>query len=126
MPMPEHLRPLVTKLLEASDDGRVLWQEGKAEDRFRVTLQSSTILLRSAYSRDAQEWFFEIEILNSQGKIAESWTEYEGGADYKMFERLYASARRKARDVDRALDEIKKQLESGGQIGSAPEGDIPF
>lgn len=103
--------------------GAMSWEETSSEDMFQATLSKYVIRIKSSPSREVQDDVdYEINILNSDGARIESFTDSEltqilkkSGATsetngYLLMKELFKNAKRSALGVDKALDDILKEL----------------
>lgn len=128
MPIPEDYRDLVFKLLKASEEKRVFWAEPTTgTNAFRVTLTNFTIKLYRGHEDNTEQEWVGVEISDGAGNRVDWFSIYKSDPDFNVVSDLYVLALRRARNVDQAVQEIAKELDSQGQIGYKVEDEtIPF
>jgi hypothetical protein len=106
-----------------TSEGAMTWEETGSEDAFQATLSKYIIRIKSSPSEQVpDEWDFEITILNSDGARLESFNDTDltqllkksgDGNDpngYVLMREIFKNAKRNALGVDKALDDILKEL----------------
>lgn len=119
MPIPSQYSDIVSRILKATKEGRVRWNESATNPDFFVIFKNFTLVLWQGVEPSNEE-FVSVGIRNKKGELADSFSVDEHEGDYRIVVELYALARRNARRIDEAVAEIAKELESEEQIG----GDI--
>jgi len=113
---------IVNKLINATDDGKVNWEETEIEDVFQVSYPSYSIrLFKTPSETDPGDIDYVISILNENGKILESATDVALKDllpdSYLKMKALHESAKGYALGIEQTLDKI---------ISDLPGEDIPF
>lgn len=121
---------LLSDLLEASREGRVMWKESPRSSTFSVSLNVNSITIaQKIYTGQYEDHVdYLLAISDSSGKTLDSVLYEHDNPNYSNASELFSLALRKARRIDETLDEISKQIAEGGEIGNSGfnEDDIPF
>jgi hypothetical protein len=115
-------RKLVELLFKRTTDGMLEWSEALPKDTFQVSMSDKSIRIRATESlthEDAND--YEISLLNSEGKVVDTFTDNELAAEqsepsakgrtYRLFRELYDMARRTALGSEKILNEILSELD---------------
>ncbi len=112
---------LVNKLIELTNVGAIQWKPSLADTMFQISLRDNT--LRISLQKRANEPDVEIQLLNGDGDLVESFSDVDLQADsdgfatggwYSAMFDIYKAARRKALGADKVLDEIMADLDGIG------------
>jgi hypothetical protein len=119
---------LITKLVQATDDGRLTWGKSEVKDQFAARYAGKwTLKIDKNFSPDPDTDepypLYWLALYNAGGeeilKIQSS--------DEQQLDRLFELARRRALKVDEALSDLLKEIETdGGQKSDLTDEDIPF
>ena len=100
---------LASRLLAATQQGKVQWSETADEDMFRSTFKEAAVRIARIFDdqNPREDAYYKIFLLNKSGRIAdESPAEGDGGD----LERLFDEARRSARDSTSVIESILAEL----------------
>ena len=116
---------VIMKLLEATRDGKVEWEQTEKEGVFQTSYPDFSIRIYTQPTREAtveNALDYALEIYNSKGTIIESATDMDllnqMESPFKLMAELYDSARGYALGLEQALDSIIETL--------SKKDDIPF
>ena len=113
---------IITKLMDATGKGTVVWEKTSSNDEFQVKLGANAVTI-SYY--DPSDWVANLvigsnelskkescslSIINSEGVIIDNETIEKGERGYERLKTLYDEARRKYFKVDETLDDILNTL----------------
>ncbi|WP_202843108.1 hypothetical protein [Luteimonas saliphila] len=112
----KRLEKLVLLLAEKTDAGELPWEESEVSNAFHVSFTHGTARIEVRDSRQfAGDQEFILKIINSSGaeveRISDESSDVEGA--YALMKKTYEGARRKAMQVDIAIDSMIDDLESG-------------
>jgi len=119
----EKPRKLMEVLHRRTLNGEIDWQES-FPDVYQVSFKDNSVQLGAQFHED-EEATYTISLLNSEGTVADRFTDEDLDVDqfgtagkqwYKRVGELYSMARRRARGADKVLDDILKEIDD----------DIPF
>jgi len=109
----QKLVALLQRLLEQTAEGEISWEETAARDFYQVAFPSYTVQIGER-EEESGTLDFVLRIFNKDNQLME-----EAGAGdlrseldnaYNQMRQLYTAARRKAMEVDEALDNILSSL----------------
>ncbi|ULO25242.1 hypothetical protein [Methylocystis sp. SB2] len=112
---------LVNKLVELTNAGELEWKQSVKNDVFQLSLRDNTIMIKLNHD-DFDIPDVEIDLINGDGQLVESFTDSNLRADnespeemrdkwYSLMSDLYESARRIALGADKVLNEILSDLD---------------
>ena len=112
---------LITKLLQATDDGRIMWEKGDVPDRFTAGYAAKwTLTIDKSADPESPYPHYWLSLSNARGEeILKVYSSDEEGLD-----RLFELARRRALKVDEALTDLFKEIEP--HKNDQKDEDIPF
>jgi hypothetical protein len=122
----EKQKRLVEILFRRSREGKVEWQTAIVDNAFQVAFRDNTVEIRQLGREIEDEYDYRFTLRNSEGEVAERFTDIELYADvdgearkqgYMMASDLFEMARRKATGADKIIDSILEDLD---------DDDIPF
>jgi hypothetical protein len=109
---------MVEKLANATEGGALKWKASVIPDQFQVSFRNNTVRIGAD---DGIGGNIQIQILNSNGDIVESFTDEDfrtdsentEGSTYwsKLMSNLYKHAQRKALGADKVIDDIISDLD---------------
>lgn len=107
---------LVQLLADKTDRDELAWDESEKNGVFQLPFSNSTVRISARESRNHRgDTEYVIVILNAQGseveEVSDETLPLEGS--FVIMKDLYEKARRKAMGVDRAIDSILDDLDSG-------------
>ncbi len=95
-------------LWEKTKRGEIRWETAPQNDVFQTSLSNYAILIGRNDSND-----LSLQLYNQQGNLIEELPEYDAGnSGFPHLDELYHHARRIALGVEKALDDILKELGS--------------
>ena len=102
---------ILTRLLERTDEDKVIWQTTVEDNEFLVVLGKLSVTIRQYEFQGMQN---VLRILNEEGTEIEmlGTSTNEGAPWYAELSDLYRKARRIALGVDSQLEDLLKVLES--------------
>ena len=113
--MANKVQSLVEKLIERTDQGKVGWEITEESIIYQATFPSYSVRIaeRTFPTRDDNE--FVLTVYDDQGQtidvVTESSLESSGFRNaHERLEELHRAARRQARGVDRAIEELLAEL----------------
>lgn len=109
----EKLVKLIILLDKNTSSGDVQWEESTKSNAFETSFPNYTVMIRQ--DRDIMdEESYRILIIDNQGDVVEEATyqDFQGMLDgsYGIMKRIYEIARRQAKGVEQALDDILSNL----------------
>jgi hypothetical protein len=113
---------IVDLLAKKTEDNEIEWKESPISDIYQVSFANYSLTISEVYNSRQDVTDYVVSILNSEGNMVDSFSDVDldkssGGTRYLSILRdLYQNARRQALGVDKALDEILKELDD----------DLPF
>lgn len=119
--MPDMTDPeLITKLLEATQRGKLNWEKTAIPDNFSVSYGGRwTLTVDKTFNDNTDRVEYYVAIANAEG---EEVLRISGRQDNALPE-LFEQARRHALKIDQALSDLMKELADGPEIS---DEDIPF
>nr|CDQ33966.1 hypothetical protein BN993_03417 [Virgibacillus halodenitrificans] len=107
---------LIQKLFDKTSRGEVAWKETESKLDYQVSFSSYSVRIGERESNIQNNVDYVIFIINEEGDIVEAVNDVvlndNGYGDaYAVMGRLFSSARRKARGVDKALDDLLGELD---------------
>lgn len=132
--LPPNYRPLFDSLYTKTMRGEVNWKPTAKEDNFAVYFKGLTLTMSTGRRmfRDEIELYIDFTLRNPEGMKIDSFQvgdESDPDEVWKQATDLHDAARRKALNIDEAIDDIVSELQSGGPVGEdiEPEDDdLPF
>ena len=112
----KRMEKLVSLLANKTRAGELAWEEAEVPYAFLVSFTHGTARIEVRDSRTFQgNQEFILKVLNSNGVEVERVSDetLEINEAYSMMRSIYEGARRKAMNVDVALDSMIEDLESG-------------
>jgi hypothetical protein len=106
----EKLLRLLKAVADSTDKGKVKWEATPSENVFRTWIGDGVIQLSCRSFRDQNdqpEKTYSVRVLDASDEIVEEWD----SSDYFM-EKLYASARRQAKNADDVMERMLDRLKS--------------
>ena len=97
---------LLRNLLEATEEGKLAWEETPNENTYRVFLDRAIVHISADSDEPFALVYYTASLKNPDGKELESLTvsRNEESDDWQLFADLYEAARRRAINVDGLLD----------------------
>jgi hypothetical protein len=130
MDLTKEYQEIVEQLLTASRDKRVNWKEAAREQEFFVSLSQFTVALYEYTDTEDGSAGVAIKLVGQNGETIDRVFVDESEDGYGKLSELCALARRKARKVDEALNQLRAELSKvEGVVGADPEAKsdgIPF
>ena len=115
----ERLLKLIQRLSDLTAKGRVAWKEAERGEAFLASFSGHSVSIsvrKSRLSSDQSEYF--IRILDQWGDTVEEVgdEDFQTEQVFTMLKQLFEKARRIARGVDVALDEILRELDEADDL----------
>lgn len=122
MPIPADFEPVILALLKATQEGRVHWLETASPDAFSVSFKNKTVQLSiKRYERSSPDYV--IALYSETGKfMVDCRGDPNNDPAYEPLKDLYNLALRKARQIDKTINDLLTEIQEGKTIGE----DIPF
>jgi|tagenome__1003787_1003787.scaffolds.fasta_scaffold17605291_2 hypothetical protein len=107
------------QLLHSTENGKVDWEDTADEGAFMASLRHGVVHVerRFIFDQDEERSFpvYKAYLYDLKGRLAEELTASEMSDD-SLLQRLFAEARRSARETDNLLDQVSADLQTrGGQ-----------
>lgn len=102
---------LLESLIDATNRGRIRWEETASEDEFRTLINPEIVRIGRHLNREEFENYFLLTLVNSGGKIIEQQA-FSNGPDFEAAETLFEMARRDALRVDDFIDRMISAVKS--------------
>lgn len=99
------LKELLEALYQQTKQGNISWQETSSSNTFAVVLKGYAVTIESSMSLTGT-----LTLRDEQGREIERSSVTFNNSEWQRFEELYKVARRQARRIDEAVDEVLKQL----------------
>jgi hypothetical protein len=115
MPIPEDYRDICEMLLDATRRNRVKWIEKGGS--IAVQFAGLNLEIWSGNDELSERAFVAVGLKDSKSNLIDNWYVEEGDDGFAELHELWSSARRRARDVPKKLEALRKLLRSGGEIG---------
>jgi len=136
MSIPNKYFGVLEKLKRKSERGEVNWKETGKENTYIVSFDKFSIGVSKSYDQLYRS-FVRFYISDKSGRILEDYDidkdnmeSIEGTAvgAYDRISEIFDLARGKALRVDKAINEINRELDKSGPIGTREEeeNDLPF
>lgn len=115
--IPEQYKDLISLLTKRTKGGNINWDTGSNDSEFLTTLEDISIVLNKAVAGplDGVPWKERITF-SLKDKNGETIDEFscnnKEGEDWRTMESLYGLARRKAKNIDEAINKLTELLES--------------
>ncbi len=126
----EKYRKIIDKLIEKSKAKKAIWNKTSRENEFKISLKSSIITTDLWDDEHSQMGLVDLVIRNQRGEVLASlvYNDQDELEDYKYLKLLHDYARESYYRVDDTIDDIFKELDSGGRVGEpeSDEDDLPF
>jgi hypothetical protein len=111
---------LIERLIGLTGEGKIDWKETASEDDFQAIVGQYVVTIsRSRNSENWDAWDFQIRVADRKGTLIDEAT--DGDFDrtlkigehspHKAFMHLYDAARRGAKKVDQALNDLLASLD---------------
>jgi hypothetical protein len=115
---------LITKLLQATEEGRLNWEKADVQDRFVAKYAGKwTLAIDKGFDAENEYLTYWLALSNAGGE--EILKVYS--ADEARLDRLFELARRRVLKVDEALSDLLKEIETDAdQKHDVKDEDIPF
>lgn len=121
MPIPNIYSTLLDRIGEKTAAGQVYWQPTADETTFVLHLQKWSLTIDRFVSQESygssDGLVIRIVIQSSVGKEIDSFRAVEGEAEFQELDRLHASARYKALQIENTVKEILEEIEGDSDIG---------
>jgi hypothetical protein len=115
---------LITKLLQATDEGRLAWEKSGVPDQFAAKYAGKwTLTIDKANENDEPDAEPHYWLCLNNAAQEEILKIYSYNEDH--LDRLFELARRRALKVDEALNDLLKEIDDS-QKGEVKDEDIPF
>ena len=112
---------LITKLLQATDDGRISWDKSDVSDQFAAKYAGKwTLRIDKSSTEESPYPSYWLALSNSRGEVILTIH----STDEERLDRLFELARRRALKVDEALSDLLKEIEPDQD--DHKDEDIPF
>ncbi|HYW67757.1 MAG TPA: hypothetical protein VFB10_13700 [Candidatus Dormibacteraeota bacterium] len=112
---------LIIKLLQATDDGRIVWEKGEMPEQFTAKYAGKwSLTIDKSADPDNPYFHYWLSLSNAGGE--EILRVYS--SDEEQLDRLFELAKRRALKVDEALSDLLKVIETHN--GGQKDEDIPF
>ena len=130
MPDPNLVPKLIERLISLTAEGKIEWKETASEDDFQATVAQHVVTISRSTNRDNWDALeYKIRVADRKGTLIDEAmpSDFDHGllirelrpegrtvqhSPFEAFVRLYDSARRSARNVDKALTELLSSLDS--------------
>lgn len=112
----EKMVQVIMKLISKTNDGMINWETTDRDDEFQLSFAEYTIRLSIGQSpSNSTAPAYYVSIYNSNGQLIENVTDEDLDGylqdSFKELRELYGAARRNALGVDKAIEDILKELE---------------
>ncbi|MGE5270661.1 MAG: hypothetical protein ACM3JG_13420 [Thiohalocapsa sp.] len=112
---------LLDRLIQKTDAGELAWEETAAGDAFQVSFPNYAVILSEAETPTTIDYV--VELVNADGRIIDRFSDVTlertdpssqrgGPRHFDRMKALFEVARRQALGVDKALDEILRELDN--------------
>lgn len=103
---------MINRLTERTIEGDVNWKTTSDENQFIVYFKQFSLSVRNGHDRHEEIDFISISIHNNTGDVIDGFFVTEGDNHWEQVSSLYAGARRKALDIDKAIHSMMEELDS--------------
>lgn len=111
----QKLATLLTVLSEKTESGRIEWEESARSNSYETSFPNYSVVLSHRPSSVSEDDYV-LYVVDARGDVVEEAADYDFREfmenPYSRMKELYETARRQAKGVDQALDEILKDLNS--------------
>ena len=123
----EAYRDLIQKLFVRTQEGRVEWQPTAESTVFLAPIGKHVFSIRAWFNPATSRPTVTVEVLKSSGEKVDSFnvTQREPD-DYVWLMDLHELARRKALNIDNAINEMLGDLDEATSSGEGEDNDVPF
>jgi hypothetical protein len=119
MPIPQTFKPLISRLIEATNSKAISWTEGGASITHTTSLSNFTVRIQnvrahgSAASNPPNVFPLLFSAIDEKGQIFDQFQLNPGtnDSDYAMLLMLYDAAHRSSRQIDQRVASMVKELE---------------
>lgn len=101
---------LINKLREKTLQGLIAWTEGIEKNTYQTSLPKTSIQIERTFDEDCVT--YTVSIFNEEGKLIESFNQYDLNTTSTLFSEIYDNARRIALGADKILDDVLASLEA--------------
>lgn len=120
--IPENFKKLIDKLKEKTTAKQAIWTKTSRDNEYKLDIGKGAITLDYWQDMEDATWLVDIAIMNDRGDRVDSFVTSEG-EDFKTLKELHLIARRSYYKVDETFQNIFKELDKEGKIGSENNGD---
>lgn len=110
------LAMLLDALYDKTNSGAIGWDESAHSNSYETSFPNYSVLLNNDKSQGRD--VFILYIIDANGDVVEEASDADFsefiGDPYSKMKDMYETARRQAKGVDQALDEILKELDDSG------------
>lgn len=127
--IPDIYQAIFDKLVARTQKGEVNWKPTTKENTFLVNFKEFSLSITRGQYADADSMeYVQFQIRNNVGKTIDDFYIDQTYYGWSETNELFNNARRKALNIDRAVDIISKELESGLFVGkdTKKNDDVPF
>jgi hypothetical protein len=112
--IPEPYEKLFSVLYRKTMENSIAWNVGATPNQFVVSFRNYSIGLIQGWT-DYEERLYIFELYDSDGKEIDRFDIRPDNNYFASAENLYAKVRRKALRIDKAIEDIKKELDLGDE-----------
>ena len=113
--IPEEYKPLINKLIEATQKGTRNWSVTSDDSKFSMDIGVNGVVIRFFRAwdpaMDREEYVVRFEIINPVGISVDGFSEGESDSDYSEMLCFYETARRSALRIDKTISELMHDLD---------------
>lgn len=107
---------LIERLYDKTKRGEIAWKETESKLEYQVSFSNYSVRIGERESNISNNVDYWIYIINEEGDIVEAVSdvvlnENNYGNAYAIMGEMFGSARRKAKGVDKALDDLLGELD---------------
>lgn len=110
--IPREYADLIEKLTEKTDQKLVEWKTTPIENEFSVSFKDFSLTLFKGLNVGSDNAFIRLNIINARGKVIDQIFVNIKDEEGEQIEELYETARRRAFQIDRAIESMIRELDS--------------